>query len=179
MPTVAYRVTRTRRAFVNAPVVKKILEQELDSEVKPHFIKEFEKIVANWKHKPDFQGRKYITADTIQVNVYPVGANKQIYIYVTGGTRAHPIPLTPKSSGWLAFMWGGPGSYKAKTGPGGKFGGPGTVSGGVMTFAKQVQHPGNAPRNFEKVVREKNKDWFAARMESAWKRAIRAMSKGG
>jgi len=177
MPTVAYRVIRSRRAFINAPVVKQILDDALDDEVKPHFIKEFEKIVANWEHKPDFQGRKYITADAIQVNVYPVGSNKQIYEFVTGGTRPHTI--VPRSAKRLVFMWGGPGSYKAKTGPGGKYGGPGIVTGGRLTARTIVHHPGSEPRNFEKVVREKNKGWFSARMESAWKRAIKAMSKGG
>ena len=177
MPTVAFRVTRSRRAFVNAPQVKKVLEKALDGEVKPHFIDEFDKVVANWKHKPVFQGRKFITADAIWVNIFPTGANKLIYTYVTKGTRKHDIPLSPKSAGWLAFMWGGPGSYNAKTGPGGKFGGPGTVSGGSMTFAKQVHHPGNAPRDFEDVILKKEKPWYSRTMENAWRRAIRAMSK--
>jgi len=175
MPTVVYRVARSRRAFVNAPKVRAILEAALDDEAKPHFTKELEKRVANWKHKPDFQDRKFTTADAIRVYIYPVGANKQIYVYVTEGTRAHPI--TVRRAKFLAFMWGGPGSYKAKTGPGGTYGGPGTVTGGKMTFRKQVQHPGFPGRHFEKHVCEDNKPWFAARMEAAWKRAIREMSK--
>ena len=178
MPNVAYRAIRSRRAFVNAPKVKAVLEQALDGEVKPHFIKAFEWVVANWEHKPDFKARKSIGADAISISVYPAGANKKIYIYVTKGTRPHPIPRTPKSKGWLAFMWGGPGSYKAKTAPGGKFGGPGVVVGGKMTFAKQVQHPGFEGRNFEKVIKDDNKRWFSRTMESAWRRAIRAMSSG-
>ena len=110
MPTVAYRVTRSRRAFVNAPKVKAVLEQALDSEVKPHFIKAFERVVANWEHKPQFKGRKSITSDAISVNVFPSGPNKMIYTYVTKGTRPHTI--TPKNARRLAFMWGGKGSYK-------------------------------------------------------------------
>ena len=47
MPTVAFRVNRSRRAFVNAPKVKGILGDALDSEVKPHFIKAFEDVVKN------------------------------------------------------------------------------------------------------------------------------------
>ena len=175
MPTVAFRVTRSRRAFVNAPKVKKVLEAALDGEVKPHFIDAFDKIVANWEHKPIFKGRKFVTADAIWVNIFPTGTNKLIYTYVTKGTRPHVIRV--KNAQMLAFMWGGPGSYNAKTGPGGKFGGPGTVSGGTMTFAKQVNHPGNAARDFERVILKQEKQWYSRTMENAWRRAIRAMSK--
>lgn len=174
MPTVAYRVTRSRKAFVNAPKVKAILEQALDGEVKPHFISEFDKIVANWEHKPTFQGRKFITTDAIQVNVYPTGINKRIYEYVTGGTRPHIIRA--KNAPVLAFMWGGPGSYKPKTTPAPSWGGPGVASG-KMTYRKEVHHPGTEARNFEKFVKEQNKQWFSRTMENAWGRAIRAMSR--
>ena len=176
MPTVAFRVTRSRRAFVNAPQVKKVLEKALDGEVKPHFIDEFDKVVANWKHKPTFKGRKFITADALSVTIYPEGAkSKEIYGYVTKGTRPHVIRA--KNVPYLVFMWGGPGSYKSKTAPGGKFGGPGIVVGGELTVRRQVNHPGNAARDFEGVIRKKEKPWFSRTMENAWRRAIRAMSK--
>ena len=174
MPTVAYRVIRTRRAFVNAPKVRDVFGKALDDEVKPHFVEAFDQVVANWEHKPDFQARKYITADAIQVNVYPTGKHKQIYIYVTEGTRPHTI--VPRHANFLAFVWGGPGSYKAKTAPGGTWGGPGTVSG-KMTFRKQVQHPGFPGRKFEEFIRKREAAWFTRTMENAWRRAIRAMSK--
>ena len=176
MPTVAFRVNRSRRAFINAPKVKAILGDALDSEVKPHFIKAFEDVVKNWEHKPDFQARKFITADSISVTVYPAGANKKIYVYVTEGTRPHTIRV--RNARWLAFMWGGPGSYKAKTGPGGKWGGPGTVSGGKMTFAKEVHHPGSEGRKFEAFIRKREQPWYSRTMNNAWRRAIRAMSSG-
>ena len=178
MPTVAFRVTRSRRAFVNAPQVRKVMEAAMDSKAAPHFVEEFDKRVANWKHKPTFQTKKQDTASAIIRLIAPAkNAAGKIYAYVTLGTPEHDIPLSPKSAGWLAFMWGGPGSYKAKTGPGGKFGGSGTVSGGSMTFAKQVHHPGNAPRNFEGDIAKKEKRWFFRTMDAAWKRAIESMSK--
>jgi len=177
MPTVAYRIIRKRRAFVNAPKVKTALAATLDGEVKPHLIAAFDEVVSNWEHKPQFAARKFITADALSVNIYPTGANKQIYIYVTKGTRPHTI--RPRNARFLAFMWGGPGSYRAKTGAGGKWGGPGTVSGGKMTFSKLVHHPGNAPRNFEAFICKREQAWFSRTMENAWRRAIRAMSTGG
>ena len=173
MPTIAFRTVRSRRAFVNAPVVRRVLEQAIDSQVKPHFIKEFEKVVANWKHAPGFAARKSITGDSIKLNVFPTGENKKIYGYVTGGTRPHII--RPKTANTLAFMWGGVGSYKAKTAPGGKYGGPGVVTGGKMRYAKEVHHPGNKPRKFETRIRDEQAPWFYKTMEAAWKRAIRAM----
>jgi hypothetical protein len=174
MPTVAYRVIRSRRAFVNAPVARRVLEHALDAEVKPHFVTAFEEVVGNWKNKPKFEGRKFITADAIRVSVFPQGPNKEIYKYVTKGTRRHPIPKTPKVNGSLVFVWGGPGSYKPKTAPGGKWGGPG-IATGKLTFRKQVQHPGNKPRDFEGFIRKREEPWFTKTMENAWKRAIRSM----
>ena len=176
MPTVAFRVTRSRRAFVNAPTVKKVLEKTLDGEVKPHFIDAFDNIVSNWKHKPIFKGRKFITADAIRVNIFPSGPNKMIYTYVTKGTRPHVIRA--KNVPYLAYMWGGKGSYAAKTGPGGTwYNGPGRVFGGTRRGPVEVRHPGNAPRNFERVILKKEKQWYSNTMENAWRRAIRAMSK--
>ena len=175
MATVAYRVIRSRRVFVNAPEVRAVLDAALDREVKPHFVKEFDKVVANWKHKPDFKARKFVTTDAIKVNVYAAGENKEIYGYVTGGTRPHTIRA--KNAPMLAFMWGGPGSYVPKTQPVGKYGGPGKVSGGTLHRFKQVQHPGTKARNFEKAIREEQAPWFSRTMENAWRRAIRNLNK--
>jgi len=177
MATVAYRVTRSRRAFVNAPVVRRVLEQALDHEVVPHFTRALYRRVANWEHQPDFKVRKSSTADMLMARIYPAGPNKDIYIFVSGGTRAHLIPKVPKTNGTLAFMWGGKGSYRAKTGTGGFYGGPGTVAGGKMTFRKQVKHPGNKARNFEKFVVREETPWFSRTMKNAWQRAIRAMNR--
>ena len=55
MPTVAFRVVRSRRTFVNYPVVRKVLADAMDNEVKPRFLKRFEGVVANWDHKPKFE----------------------------------------------------------------------------------------------------------------------------
>jgi hypothetical protein len=176
MPTVAFRVNRSRRAFVNAPKVRDVLSKALDDEVKPHFIKAFEKYVVNWKHKPKFEGRKFIAADSIKVNVYPTGGNKQIYLWVTEGTKEHDI--TPKSGGFLWFVsLGGRGvkSYVPKTGPGGSwYGGPG-ISLGHLRSVRAVHHPGNKPRDFEARVRKDEAPWYSRTMNNAWKRAIRAM----
>ena len=176
MPTIAFRAIRSRRAFVNYPEVRRVLESALDNVVKPHFIKAFDTITSNWEHKPEFNGRKFITPDAVKVNIFPTGKNKEIYGYVTKGTRPHTIRA--KKAPVLAFVWGGPGSYAAKTGPGGSwYNGPGFVVGGRETFRKEVRHPGSKPRNLEALVAKREKPWYNKTMEAAWKRAIRAMSK--
>jgi len=47
MPTIAMRVTRKRRKFVNAPSVKRKIGAVLDDTVKPHFLDAFRRVVAN------------------------------------------------------------------------------------------------------------------------------------
>jgi len=75
MPQIAYRTVRSRRKFIKAPEVKKMLSDAIDTEVKPHYVKEFEKVVADWNHKPEFKSRKFIKPDSISVDVYPAGPN--------------------------------------------------------------------------------------------------------
>ena len=173
MPTVAFRVTRRRRKFIKAPEVKKKLGVVMDNEVKPHFLAAFRRVVANWKHKVEFKARKFIRTDRIWLDVFPTGEHKKIWIFVTKGTRAHIIRA--KNAPVLAFLWGGKGSYKPKTKPVGKFGGPGVVTGGTMHFAKEVHHPGSEGRDFEKAIRDDNKKWFSRTMENGWRRIIRSL----
>lgn len=173
MPTVAFRTVRKRRKFIKYPKVKRGLAVVLDDTVKPHFLDAFKRVVANWKTQIQFKARKFIRPDRIWLDVFPAGANKKIWEYVSGGTSAHTI--SAKGGGRLAFLWGGKGSYKAKTKPPGKFGGPGTVSGGTMHFPQTVNHPGSAAREFEKTIMEDNKAWFSRTMENAWRRIIRSL----
>lgn len=158
---------------MKAPTVKRKLGAVLDSEVKPYLIDKFDIIVADWKHKPEFKARKLITTNTIKVNVFPAGEHKMIWIYVSGGTRPHVIAA--KRAPTLAFMWGGPGSYRPKTTTAPSWRGLGAVIGGTMHFPKQVHHPGSKPRNFEKWVKKSSKKWYSRTMENAWRRVIRSL----
>lgn len=170
MPTVAFRTIRSRQKFARALEVKKELEQTLDRVVKPHFIEAFKRVVVNWKNKPEFKARKFIQADLIKVNVFPAGEHKNIWIYVSGGTKPHII--TAKRAPLLVFEAG---RYVPKTAPVGKFGGPGVVRDGQVVRKRSVNHPGSEPREFEKVIRDDNKDWYSRTMENAWRRAIRKL----
>ena len=172
MPQIAYRAIRGRRKFSQSRQVIQELERTLDNVVKPHFIKQFEMRVANWEHKVTFEARKFITPNSISINVYPTGPNKDIWKYNTLGTRPHTIRA--KHAPALSFMGGGA-IYVSKTAPGGKYGGPGIVYGGYPVYAKKVNHPGTEAREWESVIAKQNKQWYSQTMENAWRRAIRSL----
>lgn len=176
MPKVAYRAKRSRRKFNKSKEIKAELAAFMDAVVKPHFIEQFEEIVADWKHKPDFKARKYIRADSIQISVYPAGEHKLIWKYVSRGTKAHDIPI--KNKPWLVFK--DRGSYRPKTRPGSgiagpSFRGPGRVVGGQWVKKKLVKHPGSKPRKFEEWIADREKDWYSREMENAWRRILKAV----
>ena len=165
---VAYRAIRSRRKFVKAPQIRKCLARGMEKTVAPHFVQCFDRVVCNWDHKPEFQARGYVFPNSNRVTITPVGEHRQIYIWVTGGTRPHSIPTAGPS--FLSFMLG----YKPKTAPGGKFGGPGTYSGPRVSGIMQVQHPGYEGSHFEPVIAKDEKGWYSRTMEILWRQCIRA-----
>ncbi len=171
--TVAYRSVRSRRKFLKMPKVKKRLAAVLDDDVKPELIKRFKRVTSNWEHKVDFKARKQIRPNNIQVSVFPTGKNKKIWIWVSGGTRPHKIRA--RKAKRLAFVSGGPGSYKPKTKKPCKFGGPGVVIGGSPVFVQEVDHPGNEGREFEKTIAADYKRPYSRTMENAFRRIIRRL----
>jgi hypothetical protein len=170
MPQVAYRVVRSRRKFVKAPEVKRMLGNAIDAEVKPHYIERFKEVIADWKHKPEFKSRKFIKTDSISVDVYPAGPHKDIWKWVSRGTKG-PYPIPKAGPRYLAFQLG----YQPRTRPRGKFGGPGKATGPWIRGVMQVQHPGIKAREFEEVIAEEEKQWFSSTMENIWRRTIRAL----
>lgn len=166
---VAFRAVRSNRKFSKSPQIMRYMGQHLDTEVKQHFIREFERRVANWSHKVNFDARKFITADSISINVFPTGANKKYWTWNDLGTKPHKIPKAgPK---FLAFSLG----YKPKTAPVGKFGGPGTYKGPKVKGVMQVDHPGTKPRKHTETIAKDNKAWYSRSMRNAWRRAIRSV----
>jgi hypothetical protein len=111
---------------------------------------DFQRTTRSWVRRPEFTVDSAISADGFEVMV---GTNDKIYSFVDRGTRAHFIG-PKKPGGKLYFQWGGPGSYVAKSVPGfigSQAGGP----SGPMVTRKFVWHPGNAPRDFSKLIRFK------------------------
>lgn len=104
-------------------------------------LKDFEATTATWEHKPAFTMKKFGDG-------YEIGTRDEIYGYVDLGTRPHII--RPRRAKRLRFS---PGS-RAKTSPG-RIGSSSGKGGSGAVFAKQVNHPGNKPRGFSKLIKRK------------------------
>lgn len=139
MTRLSVRVKLPKRLF-DIPSGKAQIKKSLDdlaAEAKGMF----GETTATWKNKP-------------AINVESVGNKRiiriegKIYGYVDKGTPPHPI--YPRRARVLSFR----GGYKAKTRPG-VIGASGGGASGARVFAKVVRHPGNAPRNFSVVIRER------------------------
>lgn len=107
---------------------------------------DFKKTVRTWRRKVMFTkvGPRNVGGGKLAVDVF---TDNLIYFFVSGGTRRHPIPKTPKTTGFLVFQSG----YTAKTRPGvvgSRAGGP----RGPIRRARQVIHPGTKARDFDKVI---------------------------
>ena len=124
-------------------------------------IQAHEEVVEDWDHQPKFEAK--VRRFTISIKAR--GPNAKIWDYVNWGTRPHKIRA--KNAKALSFVWGGPGSYQPRTKPIGKFGGPGTVSGGERVAFAEVDHPGNKPRLFTVSIRAKAVPKYAKRIGQA------------
>jgi hypothetical protein len=179
---VLYRTVRARAGYPEWEAIRREVERTIDAEVKPVLLGYFNRIVASWKNKPKFRARKRVTRDGSSVYVYPTGEHADKWRWVSGGTDPHTIEPTEASKrraaaegkvATLRFQWGGPGSYKPKTRPSGKYKGPGKASGPIVFFSK-VEHPGNKPREFEKVIAR----WYRMRRPNFSRQVENAMRRG-
>jgi hypothetical protein len=166
-----------------AKEIPKAIEETYRKTIKPEVKKQFEDIVKGWNHQPSFAVKLNIGKSEIALSVWPTGKNREIWHYVSRGTRRHVI--RPKGPGYpLAFQWGGPGSYRAKTSP--RMGSYGAAMANIrnvrspltrgqkagITAASQVyfmsvNHPGNAPREFEERVMQNYRLRFRALINTA------------
>lgn len=153
-------------------IARKEIEQAIDKKIKPPLLKSHERIVANWKNKPDFQAKKVIRPDSIGVYVFPTGENKMIWIYVDQGTRPHVI--LPKRAPRLRFKTG----YIPKTlaRPARTVAGGGRATGDVV-FAKRVNHPGSEGREFTKQIAKDIEPDFKNEIENAFRRTARLVNR--
>ena len=172
---ITYRAIRGRKRFLATEKIKAELAKTLRRTVEPEIIKRFEHVVANWKTAVAFKATSKVSADGISVDVVPTGPGARIWGYVSRGTRPHKIKA--RFAKTLVFLWGGAGSYRPKTKPGGKFGGPGTVTGGKVVRPQEVDHPGTKAREFEENISDDMTPWFRRTMENAWRRGIRLASR--
>lgn len=169
MTQVLYRATRSRRKFHNAPAVRNELERTLKSTTAPALKRKFEAVVSNWSSDVSFGTLNKINVDSIKVFVYPKGADKKVWFYVDKGTKPHPIKAV--NAPFLSFI--GYGTYKPKTSPIAKFGGPGVTVGGHMVSPMVVNHPGSKARKFTETITHDYQPTFRKDMNNAFRRGIR------
>ena len=124
--------------IIDTAAYRRAIKQSLDAAAK-EAVKQFKRTTKTWEGQPDF-----IAANDGEFGRI-VGTESQVYDYVTHGTRPHTI--RPVAAQNLAF----PTINTAKTAPNTLDSGQGG-SGGPVAFAVEVRHPGNKPRNFEKLV---------------------------
>jgi hypothetical protein len=140
--------------------------------------KDFRKTTETWKHQPKFEDEISLTGPGPILTVF---TEDEIYGYVSGGTRPHEIwagIYTGKSDKkQLSFVWGGKGSYKAKTKPG-VIGSSKGGATGSLTHRAYVQHPGTEARKFEETIQKKRQKWFKREMEKAMKVAAQKSGYG-
>jgi hypothetical protein len=128
------------RELVNTAKLKRAIENALEGEAKAVKV-DFAVTTQTWAHRPEFtidreDGRRTVATDD------------EIYDFVDAGTKPHLI--TAHGPGPLTFGVGG----HAKTAPrviGSTAGGKGST----IVRARQVHHPGSAPRDFAETIARK------------------------
>jgi len=150
----------------------------------PQFKREPKEIVDNWQNKPKFTLE--VALNAVKMGYLTVGylikgteLARNIWNWLDKGTRPHKIRA--KNAPTLVFQWGGPGSYKPKTKPGGRtlsFGGPGTVAGGTTHRPIEVDHPGNEPREFYIYLGNKLLPRWKTNIRVAIRRGLRNANAG-
>lgn len=149
-------------------VMKQFINQEINKQLQPvgrQHVNERKRVVANFDTQIIFSYRVSVTEKQITLTVLLENGNTPVSDNWTvgdlwkaldvAGTRPHTI--TPKdANSFLAFTWGGPGSYDAKTKPIARSGGSGTTTGETVV-RKRVSHPGFEPRKFSETINKRLK----------------------
>lgn len=158
-------------------IVRQEIERVMDDQVKRSLVQSHEKIVENWRHKPEFQARKYIEPDRIRVAVFPTGEYKEIWYYVDRGTRPHTIPEVVGKL--MVFHAGGVYVPKTLAKPARTVSGGGYVEDGTKVFTtkrKAFIHPGSEGRDFTGTIARDLKPDFQRWIENAFRRAARRVN---
>ena len=134
--------------------------------------KEFEITTIGWDTDVKFEELVSLGPTSIDILV---ATDNEIYGYVNNGTKGgYKIPKVIKPGGKrLAFRWGGPGSYSAKTATGKQVHNPaGGGTSGNMIFPRQITHPGIKAREFDKLIKKMFEKKFRRAMELALKKGV-------
>lgn len=155
--------------------LEKELTNELRGYIRSTLVQKFYRRTANWKTKISISGRLDRRAykgnlTGFALIVAPAGRHKRIWVFVTRGTKPH---VEPRAGVKTMVIRGGVHGYRARTGPGDYYGGPGDYDPDGTFRARQVHHPGIEARDFEKHIVEEVESDFVGRLERAIQRALR------
>lgn len=155
---------------------KSIVYAELEAEMekqKKILLAAFEKIVKDWESDVSFGAKKFITGSYLAINIFPQGADKEIWFYVDLGTPKHDIPV--KNAPYLHFQAG---TYVPKTmaNPARTNASGGYVQNPQWVKTLIVEHPGSEARDFTGTLAGDAKPIFDAQIEAAFKRAQRKIN---
>lgn len=154
----------------NFEAIGKELVKTIDAVVAPKMAQYVKIVTGNWEHEPDSRTTKKTTKNAIILWSRPVGENTKFWIWTSFGTERHDI--YPVNAAVLAFST----TYKPKTAPGPKVGGPG-ISSGPTRFAMYVDHPGTTPRHFEPAWAKWIKTWVYKDLNQGIKRGVNQVWK--
>jgi len=174
MPKVAFRQIRSRGVQPEWAEAVKEPRRVVETKSKPELLALFRFIVSDWESDVDFGARVSFDRKVgISLYVFPKGDDKEIWGYVSGGTRAHTI--TARRAPRLKFRTG----YFPKTLPANAFfKGPGIATGEYRS-PLSVNHPGTKAREFERQIMEDYKPEFTRDMENAFRRGFRSARRKG
>lgn len=133
---------------------------------------EFQGIVSDWEHQPDFVVETKVTASAIAVEVRPRKRRKasDIFGWVDKGTKPHVIrPKRSNKRGRLAFRLG----YSALTRPIARAHVGTGQANGPFVMPAEVHHPGTTPRRFSETVQQRTYPAFRKLIESTFRRMAR------
>jgi hypothetical protein len=108
--------------------------------------RDFEETVKTWEQKPKFGAIRIGSRIKISIEV---STDDQVYMWVSRGTRAHPIDAVNAET--MVFQYG---DFGPKTSPGQIEAVPG-YDNGELVFPRHVRHPGIKAREFDKQIQEK------------------------
>lgn len=161
-------VTVPKTAFKNLKFVEAIENAQM-TKTKPALEDWFEKTVAGWQKRPQFEHEQISNSERISIAVFPFGRNKGIYEMVTRGVSRHTITAR-RPSGMLRFQTG----YVAATQPGSLISGKAHRYGDFLR-TYYVEHPGFPARDFDALIVEKIADDFVRDMQTAMNGVVEAI----
>lgn len=129
--------------------------------------RDFEKTTRTWSRKVKFTVSVKRKANELIVEA---GTDDEIYGYVTGGTKPHPIRA--RNAPYLVFRY----PTTAKTKPNVLASGKGFVGSNVAS-KKEVQHPGTEARNFHVIIAKRYQDNIVKDSNKALRQYLRQRTR--